>query len=393
MRPLRVLMVCARYLPDLGGTETHVREVTRRLSALADFEVTVLATDRTRELPEQETIDGTEVLRVPSWPSNRDYYLAPRVPGVVGRRDRWDLVHCQGVHTPVPVTAMLAARRAGIPYLMTFHTGGHSQQLRNKLRSTQWRALGPLLRDASALIGVSRFEAETMALRARLARESVMIIRNGGSLPAPSVGAVAVRGRIVSSGRLERYKGHHRIIEALPHIIGKVRDAHLIILGSGPYESELLKLAKRLGVLDRVIIKSIAPNDRRAMATALAEASVFAALSDYEAHPVAVMEALSLGRPVVGCDASGIAELIGEGWVYGVDQGASREVIGDRLVMAMSSAPLADPTELPTWDDCAEQLTQLYLTLGGRRPQPVKSEHGVVPGTSHVPRLPSSSSV
>jgi len=311
----------------------------------------------------------------------------------VRMRDRWDLVHCQGVHSPVPVTAMLAARRAGIPYLVTFHTGGHSQQLRNKLRSTQWRALGCLLRDASALIGVSRFEAETMTLRARLARESVMVIRNGGSLPAPRAGTVAVRGRIVSSGRLERYKGHHRIIEALPHIMGKVRDAHLIILGSGPYESELVKLAKRLGVLDRVTIKSIAPSDRRAMATALAEASVFAALSDYEAHPVAVMEALSLGRPVVGCDASGIAELVAEGWVYGVDLGASPEVIGDRLVMAMSSPPSADPTELPTWDDCAQQLAQLYLALGGRRPQPASSERDVLTRSNHVPRLPSASSV
>lgn len=393
MRPLRLLIVCARYLPDLGGTETHVREVARRLSAVTDFEVTVLATDRTRALPEQETIDGTKVLRVPSWPSNRDYYLAPHVPGVVHKRDRWDLVHCQGIHTPVPVTAMLAARRAGIPYLVTFHTGGHSQQLRNKLRSTQWRALGPLLRDASALIGVSRFEAETMALRARLDRESVLVIRNGGSLPAPRGGAVAIHGRIISSGRLERYKGHHRVIEALPHIIGKVRDAHLIILGSGPYESELLKLAKRVGVLDRVTIKSISPNDRHAMATALAEASVFAALSDYEAHPVAVMEALSLGRPVVGCNGSGIAELVAEGWVYGVDPGASREVIGDRLVMAMSSSPLIDATELPTWDDCAEQLTQLYLILGGRRPQVVSSEREVLPGSGHVPRLPSASSV
>ena len=57
-RPLRVLMVCPRYLPEVGGTEMHVHEVARRLSALGSFEITVLTTDRSRRLPRQEVVDG-----------------------------------------------------------------------------------------------------------------------------------------------------------------------------------------------------------------------------------------------------------------------------------------------------------------------------------------------
>ncbi len=309
IRPLRVLMVCLRYLPELGGMETHVREVTRRLLALGDVEITILATDRTRSLPPREVIDGVEILRVPSWPRDRDYYLAPHLPAVVRERGRWDLIHCQGIHSPVPVTAMLAARRAGTPYVVTFHTGGHSQQLRNALRSTQWLLVGPLLRNAAALIAVSRFEAETMTRGARLKRESVMLIRNGGTLPSPYAGTAPIPGRIISSGRLERYKGHHRVIEAMPRIICEMPDAHLVILGAGPYESELLKIAERFNVLDRVTIQLIAPDNRQAMATALAEASVVAALSDYEAHPVGIMEALSVERPVVATRRQGSPSL------------------------------------------------------------------------------------
>jgi len=76
-RPLRVLMVCPRYLPEVGGTEMHVYEVARRLSALEIFEITVLATDRSWRLPRQEVAEGISVLRVPAWPRRRDYYLAP----------------------------------------------------------------------------------------------------------------------------------------------------------------------------------------------------------------------------------------------------------------------------------------------------------------------------
>src|SRR5262249_32066322 len=174
-----------RYLPEVGGTETHVYEVTRRLSALEGFEITVLATDRSRRLPRQDVVDGIPVLRVPSWPRRRDYYFAPGIAAVIGQR-RWDLVHCQGIHTPVPLLAMISARRAGIPYLATFHTGGHSSRLRNAIRTTQWRLAGPLLRNAVSLIAVSHFEAAAPARPARLWGKRGVVIRNGGARrPAP----------------------------------------------------------------------------------------------------------------------------------------------------------------------------------------------------------------
>lgn len=360
---VRVLMVCARYLPDTGGTETHVYEVARRIARLDGVDVTVLTTDRTRRLPPREVIEGITVLRVPAWPPRRDYYLAPRIGAVVSQSGRWDLIHCQGIHTLVPVQAMLAARRAGIPYVVTFHTGGHSLRHRNAFRSAQWRLAGPLLRNAASLIGVSYFEAETISEQARLNGKPVTVIRNGGSLPPPPAATAVVPGRIISSGRLERYKGHHRVIEALPYVIRDVPSAHLLVVGNGPYEAELRALARRLGVLDRVTITQVPPTDRMAMATVLAGSSVMAALSDYEAHPLAVMEALNVGCPVVGYDTAGVGELVAEGLVRGVPPGAPAISVARTLVDVMSAPPPmdTDPAELPTWDSCAEQLAQVYL--------------------------------
>jgi glycosyltransferase involved in cell wall biosynthesis len=359
----------------------HVHEVTRRLSALGNFEITVLATDRSRQLPRQNVVDGISVLRVPSWPRRRDYYLAPGIAAVIRQRS-WDLVHCQGIHTPVPLLAMITARRVGIPYVVTFHTGGHSSRLRNAMRATQWRLAGLLLRHAVSLIAVSRFEAVAIARHARLGDQQVIVIRNGGTLPPPRTGTVAVPGRIVSAGRLEQYKGHHRVIEALPHVMRDIPAAHLLILGSGPYESNLNKLARNLGVSDRVTIKHVAPTDRQGMATTLAESSVVAALSDYEAHPVAVMEALCVARPVVGYDVAGVGELIAEGWVRGVPYGAPAAAIARELVMAMSSPSPADHLQLPSWDSCAEQLAHIYLSAlrgspGSRMSRPrTRDAHG-----------------
>lgn len=377
--PLKVLMVCARYLPEMGGIETHVHEVARRLSKLDGFDITVLATDRTRKLPRREVLEDITVLRVPAWPRGRDYYFAPSVAAVVGQRERWDLIHCQGIHTPVPILAMLAARRIRVPYIVTFHTGGHSLAYRNALRSTQWRLAGALLRSAVSLIGVSRFEAETLSEQARLRGKPVTVIRNGGTLPPAPPGAAAVPGRIVSSGRLERYKGHQRVIEALPYVMREVPDAHVHVLGDGPYGSQLRELAERLSVSDRVTIRHVPPSDREAMATALAESSVVAALSDYEAHPVAVMEALSVGRPVVGYDVAGVGDLVAEEWVRGVPPGAPATSVARSLVEAMLEPFQVEPANLPTWDSCAHELAQVYLA--SLRHRPAVPEQSLRPGT------------
>ena len=145
----------------------------------------------------------------------------------------------------------------------------------------------------------------------------------------------------------------------------EIPEAHLLILGSGPYEGNLRELARHLGISDRVNIKYVASADRQSMATTLAESSVVAALSSYEAHPVAVMEALCAGRPVVGYDLAGTGELIAEGWVRGVARDAPAAAVAQELVKAMSSPSLVDRAQLPSWDSCAEQLAHVYLSSPG----------------------------
>jgi glycosyltransferase involved in cell wall biosynthesis len=160
------------------------------------------------------------------------------------------------------------------------------------------------------------------------------------------------------------------VIEALPHVLSRRSDAHLVIIGRGPFEDELRAAAKHHDVADRVTITQVPPADREAMATALAEASVVAALSDYEAHPVAVMEALSVGRPVVGYDIAGIGDLVADGLVEGVTPGAAPAAVADQLLGAMSAESSAVLPELPTWDTSAAELGELYLSATGRGSRP-----------------------
>ncbi len=361
-RPLRVLVVTARFPPDLGGTENHTYEVSKRIAGRSDIELTVLATDRSGTLPVSETMEGFTVRRCHAYPRRRDYYFAPDIYRLI-LRGHYDLVHCQGIHTAVPVLAMLAARRRGLPYVVTLHTGGHSSAFRRRSRSTQWRILAPLLRRAAAVVAVSRFEQRVFQAACRVEASRFTVIPNGGNLPARADRPTPVPGRIASAGRLERYKGHQRVVEALPIVKQTIPHATLRIYGAGPYEQQLRASIGSLGVAQSAEIEYIAPDNRARVAEALCEAEVFAALSEYEAHPVAVMEALTLGIPTVGLDTAGLADLVSDGLVTGIPMDASPTAVAQVLVAALAEGGRSAPAALPTWDDAAAALARIYTDV------------------------------
>lgn len=359
-RNIRLAMVCARARPLVGGIETHVHEVCSRL-ADQGVEVTVLTTDRSGILPRLETPARYRVRRWPAYPRSRDYYLAPGLGQHLMQAADYDMVHIQGVHTLVPPMALAAAQRAGIRSVLTFHSGGHSSPLRSSLRGLQWRLMRPLLRSATALVAVSEYEQRTFASLIGVPAEDIRLIRNG-SEPLPiDIDAARPEGSplLVSVGRLERYKGHHRVLQALPAILAQAPHARLVVIGSGPYEPALRAMAHRLGVADRVSICGFGPERRSEMGKLVADADVMCLLSEYEAHPVAVMEALGAGTRSLVADTSGLSELGRAGLVTTIALEASAQQIAN-AALAVAATPPCPPPKLPSWDDCAAQLLCLY---------------------------------
>src|SRR4051794_7752712 len=206
-------MIATRSQPEIGGIESHVAEVARRIAARG-HDLELLTTDRSGGLPRLARADGYTVRRFRAFPAGRDWYLSPGLFWAA-LRSRYDLVHVQGIHTLVPPLAMLAAILRRTPFVLTFHTGGNSSSFREKARRTQFRLLSPLLRRAHPLIGFSLYEARRFEEIMGLRPGAITVIRNGGSLPPPKTLVAADPDLVISVGRLERYKGHHRLVEAL----------------------------------------------------------------------------------------------------------------------------------------------------------------------------------
>jgi glycosyltransferase involved in cell wall biosynthesis len=353
-----VLMVTARYPPQRGGTEVHASQLARRLTD-AGWAVTVACSELGSGEPPASPDPAIRVIRVPVWLANRDWYFAPGVLRLV-RGLAPDIVHCHGYHTFFSPLGMLGARLAGIPYVVTLHSGGHSSIVRRALRPLQTWLLRPLFKRAERIIAVSKFEAGLFSRRLRLPEDKFAVIPGGVELPAAAAPQDAERPpEVVSLGRLEAYKGHKRVIAAMPKLAETRPDLRLRILGSGGDESALRRTALRLGVADAVEIAGVPAEARESLASVLERAGVVVALSDYESQGLAVQEALALGRPALVSDGTALAELKRHANVLALPKNADSGRVAAAIDELLARRPAMRPI-LPTWSECATAVAAVY---------------------------------
>lgn len=360
----RVLMVTPRSPLAQGGVERHVMEVSRRMAA-AGARVEVLCTDPELRQARTETRDGVRIRTVRAWPRGRDYHLAPGIWREMGR-ERWDLIHLQSYHTLVAPLAMLRALSLRIPYVVTFHGGGHSSELRNRSRRFQMRLLRPLLRRAARLVAVARFEVEQYGAALGVPPERFALIPNGTDLSfsdADLATAEPAVPTLASIGRLERYKGHHLVLAAFPQVLERVPEARLLIVGKGPYEDELLRQADELGLNGKVEITSVPPDDPRGMASLLGGVSLVVLMSEFETHPLVALEAAAARRRLLVADAGGLSELAADGFGRAIPLDSSPGEIAAAAVEELGRPlPQRSPV-LTSWDECATSLLDLYGSI------------------------------
>jgi glycosyltransferase involved in cell wall biosynthesis len=362
-------MVTPRSPLGQGGSERHTIEVSRRLAA-SGVEAEILCADSPGPPLVEGRHQGVAIRSVRQWAPRRDYYFAPRIWSEMARGGPWDVIHVQSYHTLTPPLAMLRALSLEVPYVVTFHSGGHSSALRHRLRGAQRRIQRPLLSRAARLVAVAQFEIDLYSRELRLPREQFALIPNGADAemsaavePEGEDGGNPAGGLVLASiGRLERYKGHQRAIAALPHVLERRPEARLLVVGEGPYEAELRRLAERLGVAARVEFTSLPAADRGGMAALMRRASLIVLLSEYETHPLVALEAAAIGRPLLVADRAGLNEVAAEGLAAAIDPDARPQAVATAIFAELARPPRRAP-KLASWDECAAELAELYRAI------------------------------
>jgi glycosyltransferase involved in cell wall biosynthesis len=114
----------------------------------------------------------------------------------------------------------------------------------------------------------------------------------------------------IAMGRLAPEKGFDLLIEAFAGLAERFADWGLVILGEGRLRGELESLAARFGLAGRVLLPGAIPSP----GSTLKKADLFVLSSRWEALPMALMEAMACGLPVVATECmAGAADLVRPG--------------------------------------------------------------------------------
>ena len=296
-------------------------------------------------------------------------FLFARIVGKVRemkRSQRIDLVHAHG---PLPCghAAMLLSAELGVPYVVSVHglDAFSTEQVHGRVGQWCRRISQRVYASSRRVICISeRVRERALEGVQRSCRTSV--VYNGVDTERFSPGDVSSSDALIilSVGNLIPIKGHEVLIRATAQIVPEFPSLCLEIIGDGAERSRLFALSQQLGMKGRV--RFLGRQSRHDVAAAMRRCTLFALPSRFEGLGCVYLEAMSTGKPVVGCRGQGIAEIIqhgSNGFLVGPDNEreltlalgmllrdeklrcnlgiAARDTILDRLTLAGQAESLA----------------------------------------------------
>jgi glycosyltransferase involved in cell wall biosynthesis len=364
---MKILQVCPRYYPDIGGVEEHVRNIGERLVKKCD--VSVFATDPSGKLPKEEMINGVYVRRFKSWAPNEAYYFSGELKRYLMKNsDSFDIVHAHSYHA---FPALYAAEAKGRNrFVFTPHYLGSGETFIRNLLHKPYRLIGrSIFIKADRTICVSDYEKKLVMEHFGIENKRILVIPNGVDLNELSGYRSHIKNtarsmfgqvKIAYSGRLERkQKNVDKLVRSVKILVDDYGvDAKLVIIGRGPYEHDMKQLIRRIGLQDRVEHKWWLP--RSEYIRELATSNLYVMPSEHECYGIATAEVIALGVPCVVANSTALQEFVNNNLAFGIDPPITPERIASVVRKALISPPGRNQSKadrmIVSWDDVVCQL-------------------------------------
>ena len=225
------------------------------------------------------------------------------------RRHRFDVAHSH--EFSMAIYGGWAAWCTGVPHVITMHGGRYyNDRLRRRL------AMRAAIAASDRVVAVSESLADAISNDLGVARSKVAMLSNG--VRHAELGVATLRQElslspddrlVVAVGNLYPVKGHLHAIDALARLADRHPSVHLAISGRGELEGALLARAREQGLERRVHLLGL----RSDVPAVLAAADLFVLPSLSEGLPLALLEAMFAGCPIVATDVGQVRVALANG--------------------------------------------------------------------------------
>lgn len=370
-RPIRVMMLGLRGFPGVqGGVETHAEHLCPLLVELG-CDVTVLV--RSQHQPSDVGPEWRGVKFVSLWAPKQkglEAFLHSFLGTLYAAVKRPDILHIQAIG---PAIMTLPARLLGLRVVVTHHSQNYDHQ--------NWGALARFIFQIGERWGMrwSNGRIVISKVLADLVRDKhdvePALIPNGVVLPQLPDSTTTLDAFNLTSGhyvllvgRLVPEKRHLDLIAAFEQ--ANLPGWKLVLVGDSDhpdaYQRELMKKAAETGVVMTGFLRGLALQEL------YAHAGLFVLPSSHEGLPIALLEALSYGLPVLASDIPANLEigLPAEQYFPLGDVDALADRIKQQLIKCLPSVARESRREWVRerydWNDIARKTLDLYMNCLGK---------------------------
>ncbi|WP_460040997.1 glycosyltransferase family 4 protein [Thermococcus atlanticus] len=343
---MRILMI-GHYPPHWGGIANHLDNLVRELRERHEVHVLTYGPIEPRDF-ERDLVHQVSVPNVFGIRGTSFSILASRKIVRLHRKFRFDVLHAHFVGT-TSYAGLLAKKRTGVPLVVTAH--GSDLDFMSKLPLGRYFVKKSLM-EADAVIAVSHYLAKKAI---SLGAQRVHVVPNGIK---PMNLYRLERGYITFIGALRKYKNPEVMIE----LAGAFPGERFLVVGDGPL---------------RAALEAAAPPNvtflgyRRDIDRILSRTKVLILPSKREGFGLVVIEAGSLGVPVLGSRAGGIPELVRDGKNGMLFETFDELVSSLELLLERKSARKMGHLGREIsggyrWPEIAHRIEEIYLKLHSR---------------------------
>jgi glycosyltransferase involved in cell wall biosynthesis len=296
----------------IGGGETYLLGLVERLDR-SRFEPVVLSftegpmVDKLRSLGISTHVIHTE--------KPFDFFIWRKVRDFI-REQEIDIVHAHG--TRANSNLFWAAGKLKIPIMYTCHGWSFHPNQNAAVRKFRIWSEGFLTSRMNVNVCVSKANRD---MGRKLFRNFDALVSNNSIDPEKfnpcknyknvrlELGISATAIVVVSVARFTLQKQPLKLISAFAGVCKKIKDVKLLMVGDGEQREKAVELLRHLGLEDQVILQPF----RQDVPDLLAASDIFVLPSLWEGFPIALMEAMSMGKAVIGTAVDGTPEIIEDG--------------------------------------------------------------------------------
>jgi len=365
---MKILLINYMETTAPGGINKVVAEIGKNLSN-GGHEVIVLQPNPLN-LPEEEVYNNFKIIRIKSKIDNFLYGLNLKIFFYLKKHFKKlnpDIIHVHGYHSLFPPEVIFYIKKIN-PKLQIiisphFDISSHDTFAGRYLWGIYNQLIGKkTMQFSNLVIAASEFEANNIRNILGVSKEKVEVIPHGVNFKDFKKKKRNVDTMyLLSAGYLLKLKGVQYVIQSLYEIIYTMNtNAKLTIVGNGPYQNKLKKLAIKLEVDEFINWRGFIPRDE--LLNEFEKNDIFFLLSESENYGIVVAEALTHGMPAIVAKKTALKEFIKEPGCFGVDYPPNPREIAELVLNIVNNDVKVGPfsNKIKAWDKITEEYEKIY---------------------------------